>query len=131
MTNYRHLADALKLLRCWYTTMSHPGEMGWVQEQRLWPGVDGQERKRRLWQLCEKAERTLRKIHDAALKAEAGHEQTHTCDYVNLPHSGGGTDHHGPPTHKKGGYNICDNCYDAMIKAEARWEQAQHDAHSK
>jgi hypothetical protein len=45
------------------------------------------------------------------------------CDYVDLPHSGGGTDH-GPAEHHLRGYNICVKCYGAIQAAEAVEEAA-------
>lgn len=46
------------------------------------------------------------------------------CDYADLPHSGGGTNH-GPATQSSGGYNICQKCYDAILDAE-RKEEARY-----
>lgn len=47
------------------------------------------------------------------------------CDYADLPHSGGGTDH-GPIEHHLRGYNICKKCYDAIIAAEKAEEGYYH-----
>lgn len=45
------------------------------------------------------------------------------CDYAHLPHSGGGANH-GPAIINRGGYDICQTCYSAMMEAERRWEDA-------
>jgi hypothetical protein len=44
------------------------------------------------------------------------------CDYADLPHSGGGTNH-GPATHNLRGYHICDKCYNVIIELEKKEEE--------
>lgn len=56
-------------------------------------------------------------------------EEGALCDYRNFPHSGGGVNH-GPAVKSKGGYNICQKCYDAIIAAEGA-EQGLYDAENR